>query len=107
MRYLIVIIIILAAGLFLSAEGFAMHQGKTVTPYGDSCAKCGKYGTCKSTISTEDAEEAMRDYYNKKGYGVEVEHAKGRFIKARIMDKDKTIDVIIFDRRTGRIRSTF
>ncbi len=36
-----------------------------------------------------------------------IEKEKGRFIKARIMDNGKVVDVIIFDRRTGRIRSIY
>jgi len=107
MKYLTVLMIIPALLFVLFSEGFAMHHGKSVTPYGDSCARCGHYGTCKSTISAEDAEKAITDYYHKKGFKIEIENRRGRFIKAKVKDKDRVIDVIIFDRRTGRIRSTY
>jgi len=84
-----------------------LPRGKSVTPYGDTCAKCGRYGACKSTISQEDAEKAITDYYNKKGLDVRIELIKGRFIKAKVSDKEGVVDVIIFDRRTGRIRSIY
>jgi hypothetical protein len=49
----------------------------------------------------------LRDYYNKKGLNVEIRKKGGRFIRARIYDKIGTVDIIIFDRHTGRIRSIF
>jgi hypothetical protein len=59
----------------------------------------------------------MKDYFGKKGYTVEIEKwkrsGKGkrkgreRFIKAKVKDKDIVVDVIIFDRRTGRMRSIY
>jgi hypothetical protein len=58
-------------------------------------------------MSHDDAKKAMLDYYNKKGLAVEIEQKRGRFIRAKIKDEDKVVDVIIFDRRTGRIRSIF
>ncbi len=58
-------------------------------------------------MSPEDAGRAMVDYYKSKGLIVEIENIRGRFIKARIKDKRGIVDVIIFDRRTGRIRSIY
>lgn len=85
----------------------AFHGAKPITPYGDSCTKCTKYGTCKHTLNYEDAKKAMMDYYDKKGYLVEIIHKRGRFMKAKIKDKNKVVDIIIFDRRTGRLRSIY
>ena len=106
MRYLAGLAIILLV-LLTTLMAFAWPKDKPVTPYGDFCPLCSQYGICKFLMSPEDAEEAMRDYYNKKGLDVEVEDMKGRFIRARIMDKDRAVDTIIFDRRTGRIRSIY
>lgn len=106
MRYLMILAIISALG-FISSETFAWRQGEPVTPYGDSCARCGSYGICKSMINPGDAEKAIKHYYNKKGLNVKIENIKGRFIKAMVKDKGRVVDVIIFDRRTGRIRSTY
>jgi hypothetical protein len=106
MRHL-TIIIISALLIMVSGEVFAWSHKRPVTPYGDFCPRCSQYGTCKSMMSHEDAKRAMLDYYRKKGLGVELENKKGRFIRAKIKYRDEVVDVIIFDRRTGRIRSIY
>ncbi|MBI4844762.1 MAG: hypothetical protein HY809_10695 [Nitrospirae bacterium] len=80
---------------------------QVITPYGDFCSFCSKYGTCESQLSDQTAVRAIYDYYSKKGLNVFIEKKRGRFFKARIMDNDDLVDVIIFDRRTGRIRSIY
>ncbi|MBL7031648.1 MAG: hypothetical protein ISR97_00510 [Nitrospira sp.] len=89
------------------SEAFARHPKKPVTPYGDFCPKCSEYGNCKTPMGHEDAKRAMFDYYHKKGLSVEIMRKRGRFIKAKVKDKNDVVDVIIFDRRTGRIRSIY
>lgn len=89
------------------SEASAWTHEKPVTPYGDHCPRCTNYGICESPMDHEDARRAMFDYYHKKGLSVEVLNKKGRFIKAKIKDKDNVVDVIIFDRRTGRVRSIY
>lgn len=106
MRYLVVLTIITAL-TFTFLEAFSQSQEGPVTPYGGSCASCGRYGICKAMINTEDAEKAMKDYYNKKGLNIKIENKKGRFIRAIVQEKGKVVDVIIFDRNTGRIRSIY
>ena len=106
-RPLVTLLTILLLVLASQPGAFAYQAGKPVTPYGDFCPRCGQYGTCKKTMSTKDAEKAMKDYYHKKRYNVEIENKRGRFIRAKIKDKGKVIDVIIFDRKTGRIRSIY
>lgn len=108
MKYLAVLIVLLflLGGTF--SEVHAWRRGKAVvTPYGDFCPQCTKYGNCKTIMSHDDSKKAMVNYYQKKGLGVELERKRGRFIRAKIKDKDKVIDVIIFDRRTGRVRSIY
>ena len=85
----------------------AWPQGKSVTPYGDFCPQCGKYGTCQTIMTDYDVEKALKDYYSKKGLNVEIDELGERFIKAKIRDKEGVVDVIIFDRETGRIRSIY
>ena len=58
-------------------------------------------------MTSYDSESALKDYYEKKGLVVKIEKPGGRFIRARISDKDGVVDVIIFDRSTGRIRSIY
>ena len=107
MRYLSIILITSLLLLVSFSVAYAEHERRNVTPYGDFCPQCTKYGTCKKSMSHDEARKAMIDYYHKKGLGVEIEHKKGRFIKAKIKDIDKVVDVIIFDRKTGRVRSTY
>lgn len=97
--------VILLSGCFSSA--LAGHEGKDVTPYGDSCRLCTEYGTCDSPMSNERAKRAIIEYYHAKGLNVMIETNRGRFIKAKIINKDNVVDVIIFDRRTGRVRSIY
>lgn len=107
MRHVIFPILIIIFLSLSGSESFAWSHDKSVTPYGDSCPQCEKYGTCSKVMTDYDAEKALKDYYNKKGLTVEVEKKKGRFIKAKIYDKSDVVDVIIFDRQTGRIRSIY
>jgi len=88
-------------------DAFAWSEGTPVTPYGDFCPQCGKYGTCNTIMTNYDAEKALKDYYDRKELEVEIQDAGERFIKARIHDAQGIVDIIIFDRRTGRIRSIY
>jgi hypothetical protein len=107
MRYILAFIIASMLLLVPFAEASAWHPDKPVTPYGDFCPLCSEYGNCKTPMGHEDAKKAMIEYYNKKGMSVEIEKKRGRFIRAKIMHEDDVVDVIIFDRRTGRIRSIY
>lgn len=107
MRYISTLVIIPVILALSTSMVFALpDDAKPVTPYGD-CTSCGKYGICKTQMSQEDAKKAMIEYYEKKGLRVNIEKASGRFIKAKVMDNDKVVDIIIFDCRTGRIRSIY
>ena len=107
MRYISAFIIASMLLLVPFSEASAWHPKKPVTPYGDFCPRCSEYGNCKTPMGHEDAKRAMIDYYHKKGMSVEIEKKRGRFIRAKITHKDDVVDVIIFDRRTGRIRSIY
>ena len=108
MRKLILLIIIM---VFLSMPVFGTlalaEEHSPVTPYGDFCRHCSHYGICRDTMSPRDSRKAMIDYYHDKGLDVEIENIRGRFVKAKIKDKGEVVDIIIFDRRTGRIRSIY
>lgn len=100
------ITILLLLSLQLSPV-FAWQRERPVTPYGDFCRRCAPYGTCRDMMSPEDARKAMAEYYHRKGLDVEIVRIKGRFIKAEVRDTGGVVDVIIFDRQTGRIRSIY
>jgi len=104
MSIILIVSVLLIIPLTEAAAG--SHE-KPVTPDGDFCRRCSEYGNCKSTMSHEDAKKALIEYYHDKGFGVQLEKKRGRFIRAKVRDKNKVVDVIIFDRRSGRIRSIY
>jgi len=85
----------------------ALHEKEKVTPYGDYCSRMSHYGMHKSIIDLNHAEEALKHYYGEKGLDVEVVSREGRFIKVHVIDEQRVVDIIIFDRRTGRVRSVY
>ena len=107
MRYIVAFIIVSMLLLMSFSEASAGHPEKPVTPYGDFCSRCSEYGNCRTPMGHDDAKKAMIDYYHKKGMSVEIVKKRGRFIRAKIKNNNDVIDVIIFDRRTGRIRSIY
>ncbi len=91
---------------FLSS-GIAYAAHNDVTPYGDCCMWCGAYGICKEDMEPKEAENAIEQYFARKGFrAVNIRH-KGRFVEAEIYRDNRPVDKIIFDRKTGRIRSTY
>lgn len=102
---ILIVIPVVQMAVLSDVQGF--HEKKPVTPYGDYCPRFSKYGKNKAFHTQKQAEEALKDYYSSKGFTVEVVSPGGRFIKAHIKKKDSIIDIIIFDRHTGRIRSIY
>jgi hypothetical protein len=94
---------------FLSILSGALlsYAEKPITPYGDFCSRMSHYGTSKHMRSFKQSEQALKHYFKSKGLDVEIITSKGRFIKANVKKNGKTADTIIFDRRTGRIRSIY
>ena len=95
----------LITALFLLI-GATAHAGEgRVTPYGDYCRQCATYGVCKSILSLKEALAAIETYYSDKGCKVGRVWYKGRFIVAEIYLNNRLVDRVLFDRKTGRIRS--
>lgn len=93
--------------LIFAMSFFAYAEDNNVTPYGDYCRDCTVYGTCKEEISPHVAVIALDRYYRERGYRVGAIYHKGRFIEAVIFKKNRQVDVILFDRKTGRLRSIY
>lgn len=94
--------------IFLFLLATIAHAGeKKVTPYGDYCKECSTYGTCKDVLSPKEALNSLNKYYKKRGYKVGKVHHKGRFIEADIHKNNKQVDKVLFDRKTGRLRSIY
>lgn len=87
-------------GITVSAQG---HD----TPYGDYHEWCGAYGICREDMSQKDAEMAIERYFSSKGLRVGRFHHRGRFVEADIYRDSRMTDRIIFDRKTGRMRSVY
>jgi len=98
---------VILTALILSAASVAMADERPVTPYGDHCRECTIYGTVREPIPPPEAVHALRKYYEARGYELGLVHHKGRFIEAEIFRNGKPADKVIFDRRTGRVRSIY
>lgn len=100
---------LLAASIILAgiSPAMAFHGHDRVTPYGDFCTRVSHYGMHKGTIPLEQAEEALKHYYSEKGLEIEIIQEEERFLKALVKDGDTVVDTVIFDRRTGRLRSIY
>ena len=94
-------------GLMFSMSSFVQAEENNVTPYGDYCRDCTIYGTCKEIISPGVAVIALDRYYRERGYRVGRIYHKGRFIEAEIFKNNRRVDVVLFDRKTGRLRSIY
>lgn len=97
----------ISAALMLSAASFSFAGDGPVTPYGDYCRDCTIYGVCKDPIPLKEAMHSLRKYYEERGYRLGMTSHKGRFIEAEIFREDRLVDKVIFDRKTGRVRSMY
>ena len=96
-------IFVTALLLFIGAQ---VNAGDNkVTPYGDYFREYSIYGTCKSVLPLDEAVAAISQYYGEKGFQVGRMRYRGRFIEAEIYHGNRLVDKVLFDRRTGRIRS--
>ncbi len=93
--------------LVFSISFIAYAEENNVTPYGDYCRDCTIYGTCKEIIPPRVAVIALERYYMERGYRVGTIYHKGRFIEAEIYKNNRRVDMVLFDRKTGRLRSIY
>lgn len=101
-KLLLIIMAVLAAGVITA---WANDGG--VTPYGDYCVECAVYGVCKDVVAKDDAVRAMDRYYRERGYRMGEFRHRGRFVEAVIYKDERAVDRVIFDRKTGRLRSIY
>lgn len=91
--------------LFVGVPVFA--DSNRITPYGDYCRECTRYGTGTSIIPVENAVAAIAQYYGDKGCSVGRVWHRGRFIEAEIYRGNRLVDKVLFDRKSGRLRSMY
>lgn len=97
----------LTASILLSVVSFSSGGEGPVTPYGGYCKDCAVYGSCKESIPPGVAIQSLRKYYEERGYRLGNVAHKGRFIEAEVLQNSRQVDKVIFDRKTGRIRSMY
>jgi hypothetical protein len=80
-------------------------------PYGDYCQsqKRGWYGSKKKVKDAKEAENIIKEFFSSYGdVKVTIVREKKFFFEAEIRDKmNNLIDIIIVDKRSGRIRSIY
>lgn len=85
---------------------YAAQEG--VAQYGDYTQWwCTVYGTRTKEIGPTEAEQFIEKYFASKGLTAAHINHKGRFVEAEIYKNGRRLDVILFDRKTGRMRSTY
>lgn len=80
-------------------------------PHGNYCesSERGWYGERKTVRTQTEAKEILMKYFSSvEGVKIDNIREKERFFEAEIRDKkNNVIDVVIIDKRTGRIRSIY
>ena len=81
-------------------------------PYGRYCPgyHWGPYGRRRAVKTADEARQAIEKYYSDSGQKVQVGkiEERHRYYEAEIMDPDgKLVDMLIIDKRSGRIRSIY
>ncbi len=102
-KYIIVIVAVLIVSSILPLYA----DDSRVTPYGDYCTDCAMYGACREIIQRDEAVRVLYKYYQDRGYRVGNVLHRGRFIQAVIYKDDRQVDRVLFDRKTGRLRSIY
>lgn len=84
---------------------------KEKAPYGDYCPdpRWGWYGARKRVLTLKEAETILSTYFSRyRGVKIVNIREKRRFFIAEIRNENDTLlDVVILDKRTGRIRSIY
>ena len=107
LRVLLIIPLLVSFSMPVISAADPDGRNNKITPYGDFCPGISHYGMHKSEIDMKHAEDALKHYYGRKGLTIEIFSREDRFIKARVKDNQSVVDIIIFDRSTGRLRSIY
>jgi len=86
------------------------HEWMEKAPYGDYCPGYKKkwYGAKIAVKTPEEAKKILQEYFSKDDVNIGQITERRWFFRAEILDKNNTlVDVVIIDKRTGRIRSIY
>jgi len=93
--------------VFLLAAGTVEAASDPPMPYGDYSQWCSAYGTCKESLDRREAERAIEGYFAVRSLRAENLQHRGRFVEADIYRNGRLVDKVLFDRKTGRMRSIY
>lgn len=110
-----IIIFIISACIFLfplaeTVSAQPMGRGwSEKPPYGDYCPGSGGWYGAKKKVSTpEQARILLEEYFKKTDVRIGRIVERKWFFAAEILDQNNVImDIVIIDKRTGRIRTTY
>lgn len=83
------------------------RDARRITPYGDFCENCSKYGIGSRMVTPKEASEALESYFESRGLGIKNVIHRGRFMRADVTKGEEMVDRVILDRMTGRVRSIY
>ncbi|MDI6727333.1 MAG: hypothetical protein QMD44_00235 [Thermodesulfovibrionales bacterium] len=107
MKKLLLLTILLTTFVLPDSYADAMN-GWWEGPYGDYCPMWGSYGARKPVRTANEAKKILQEYFAP--YDVKIGKIKERewFFEADIKGKNNNLlDIVIVDKRTGRIRSIY
>ena len=112
MKNLLLLAIILTTFVVLpDSQVLAMNGwGDGRYPYGDYCPGYKKkwYGAKISVKTAEEAKKMLQEYFSKDKVKIGLVTEEKWFFRAEIVDENDTLlDIVIIDKRTGRIRSIY
>jgi hypothetical protein len=88
------------------ATVFAAGRDRGRAPYGIS--EEGEYGEQKEVASADQAREILKEYFAKKDVKIGKITEKKLYFEAEIRDGEgNLVDVVVVDKRTGRMRSIY
>lgn len=90
--------------LAVAAEGYG---GQHSAPYGDYPEWNSAYGICRVDLGTREAEMAIQKYFASRGFTVRNIRHRERFVEADVYKDRLLFDKILFDKKTGRVRSIY
>jgi len=104
----------ISIGVIPPAPSFAQpvhkfHEWHKIAPYGGYCpgSRWGWYGAKRMVRTSEEAGLILREYFPA-DIKIGLIRERKWFFEAEILDKNnRLIDIVIVNKRTGRIRSIF
>ena len=86
-----------------------MHGKGEHRPYGGYCRgpRWGWYGARRDVKNVREVRQLLNEFLKETDLSVGEIRDKGPFFEADILEKEEIVDILIVNKRTGRIRSKF